>query len=43
MKIRISNFSDDMDGYQWGNHFKTHFTKQEGNVDSILAKLDLEL
>ena len=43
MKIRMSNFSDDMDGYQWGNHFKTLFTKQEGNVDSILAKLDLEL
>ena len=37
----MSNFSDDMDGYQWENHFKTLFTKHEGNVHSILAKLDL--
>ena len=37
----MSNFSDDMDGYQWENHFKTLFTKHEDNVDSILAKLDL--
>ena len=39
----MSNFSDDMDGYQRGNHFKTLFTKHEGNVDNILAKLDLPL
>ena len=37
----MSNFSEDMDGYQWENHFKTLFTKHEGNADSILAKLDL--
>ena len=36
----MSNFSDDMDGYPWENHFKTLFTKHEGNVGSILAKLD---
>ena len=37
----MSNFSDDMDDYQWENHYKTLFSEHEGNVDSILAKLDL--
>ena len=31
------------DGMGWENHFKTLFTKQEGNVDSKLDKLELEL
>ena len=36
----MSNFSVDMDGYQWETHFKTLFTKNDGNIDSLLAKLD---
>ena len=35
----MSNFSDDMDGYQWENHFKTLFMKHECNIDSNIETI----
>ena len=38
-----NHLPEDTDGQEWENHFKNLFTKQNGNIDDTLEKIDMPI